>query len=71
MPVPHKPEGYTSVAPYLIVDGASRTIGWDGVVVIGVRLGKHHFRHQFQVSGLRCQVSVPTALASFALMPDP
>jgi uncharacterized glyoxalase superfamily protein PhnB len=26
MPVPHKPEGYTSVAPYLIVDGADRTI---------------------------------------------
>ena len=26
MPVPYKPEGYTSVAPYLIVDGAARTI---------------------------------------------
>jgi PhnB protein len=24
--VSHKPEGYTSVAPYLIVDGAARTI---------------------------------------------
>jgi len=24
--VPYKPEGYTSVAPYLIVDGANRTI---------------------------------------------
>jgi PhnB protein len=24
--VPYKPEGYTSVAPYLIVDGAERTI---------------------------------------------
>ena len=26
MPAPHKPEGYTSVAPYLIVDGAGATI---------------------------------------------
>src|SRR5215470_19489748 len=26
MSSPHKPQGYTSVAPYLIVDGASRTI---------------------------------------------
>lgn len=26
MGVPYKPEGYTSVAPYLIVDGAARTI---------------------------------------------
>jgi PhnB protein len=26
MSVPHKPEGYSSVSPYLIVDGASRTI---------------------------------------------
>ena len=26
MPASHKPQGYTSVAPYLIVDGASRTI---------------------------------------------
>lgn len=26
MSVTHKPEGYTSVAPYLIVDGANRTI---------------------------------------------
>jgi uncharacterized glyoxalase superfamily protein PhnB len=26
MAVPYKPEGYTSVAPYLIVDGAARTI---------------------------------------------
>lgn len=28
MPVPYKPEGYTSVAPYLIVDGAARTIAF-------------------------------------------
>lgn len=26
MPVAHKPAGYTSVAPYLVVDGASRSI---------------------------------------------
>jgi PhnB protein len=26
MPVPYKPAGYTSVAPYLIVEGAARTI---------------------------------------------
>jgi PhnB protein len=26
MSVPHKPPGYTTVAPYLIVDGAARTI---------------------------------------------
>ena len=26
MAVPYKPEGYTSVSPYLIVDGAERTI---------------------------------------------
>jgi PhnB protein len=26
MSIPHKPIGYTSVAPYLIVDGASQTI---------------------------------------------
>ena len=26
MPPSHKPEGYTSVSPYLIVDGASETI---------------------------------------------
>lgn len=26
MPTPYKPEGYSSVSPYLIVDGASRTI---------------------------------------------
>lgn len=25
---PHKPDGYTSVAPYLIVDGADRTIAF-------------------------------------------
>ncbi len=28
MSVPFKPEGYTSVAPYLIVDGAVRTINF-------------------------------------------
>jgi len=26
MPSPHKPQAYTSISPYLIVDGASRTI---------------------------------------------
>jgi len=26
MSVPYKPQGYTSVAPYLVVDGASQTI---------------------------------------------
>ncbi len=28
MPVSYKPEGYTSVAPYLVVDGAVRTINF-------------------------------------------
>ena len=28
MPVAYKPEGYTSVAPYLVVDGAVRTINF-------------------------------------------
>ncbi|HJU74461.1 MAG TPA: VOC family protein [Gemmatimonadaceae bacterium] len=28
MPPTHKPAGYTTVSPYLIVDGASRTIEW-------------------------------------------
>ena len=26
MAIPHKPEGYTSVSPYLVVDGAAETI---------------------------------------------
>lgn len=28
MSVPHKPQGYTTVSPYLIVDGAERTIAF-------------------------------------------
>jgi uncharacterized glyoxalase superfamily protein PhnB len=32
MAIPHKPAGYTSVSPYLIVEGADATIGYLGAV---------------------------------------
>ncbi len=38
MNVRHKPEGYSSVSPYLIVDGASRTIKFLLEAFDGVRL---------------------------------
>lgn len=38
MPVPHKPEGYNSVSPYLIVDGAARTIEFLTHVLGGVEI---------------------------------
>jgi uncharacterized glyoxalase superfamily protein PhnB len=41
MAVPYKPEGYTSVAPYLIVDGAARTIDFLTKVFGATALRRH------------------------------
>ena len=41
MPTPYKPDGYTSVAPYLTVDGAQATIDFLALVVGAVELRRH------------------------------
>jgi uncharacterized glyoxalase superfamily protein PhnB len=41
MPIPYKPEGYTSLAPYLIVDNARRTIDFLIEVFGATRLRSH------------------------------
>jgi PhnB protein len=41
MPIPYKPDGYTSVAPYLTVEGAQSTIDFLKQVVGAVELRRH------------------------------
>jgi PhnB protein len=41
MSASYKPEGYTTVAPYLIVDGAARTVDFLVRVFDGVELARH------------------------------